>query len=372
MNQSSAINHQERAELAELLTRHRQEVETRWLEKVGTELNRHGMSETELRDSIPDYLEAIARGLREESKNTMTKRGVNAWTAVARQHALTRIRLGFDIDEVMQEFMILRRVILEVLRERTELTIDQVERINNLIHGALRASVKSYVEHRDYESRREQAKHIGFITHELRNPLSTAMAAAGQVRKRGSPDLRPFLNLLEKNQKRLSTLIDDALLSQRLEVKEQESHPTEIPLGEIMEQALGSAEATARNKGVSFDVSFDPNLLLCVDLKLALSAVQNVIDNAAKFTDRGRVQVKVEDHPTEAIIHVFDDCAGLSQEELQTVFEPFKRGHSGKAGTGLGLAIARRAVEAHGKTIHAESSGEKGCHFWFALPKASH
>ena len=62
----------------------------------------------------------------------------------------------------------------------------------------------------------------------------------------------------------------------------------------------------------------------------------------------------------------------VTEEELNTIFEPFKRGHSGKVGSGLGLAIARRAVEAHGKTIHAESSGDSGCHFWFELPKASH
>ena len=53
------------------------------------------------------------------------------------------------------------------------------------------------------------------------------------------------------------------------------------------------------------------------------------------------------------------------------IFEPFKRGHTSKAGTGLGLAIARQAIEAQGGTIHAESPGVSGCHFWFTLPHAA-
>ena len=90
-----------------------------------------------------------------------------------------------------------------------------------------------------------------------------------------------------------------------------------------------------------------------------------------KFTDRGRVELKIETNASEVTVHVHDDCDGLSSEELRTVFEPFKRAKSDKAGTGLGLAIARRAVEAQGGRIGAESNGERGCHFWLTLPKPS-
>jgi signal transduction histidine kinase len=372
MEHSSTTNHVERRELADLLTENRHEVERRWLQRVATEFDRHGVSETELRDSIPDYLVSLAEQLRREEQQTMMARGTEGWAPVAKQHALTRIQLGFDIDEVLQEFMLLRQVILEVLEEKTDLSPAQTERITILINAALRACVRSYVDHRDFESRREQAKHIGFITHELRNPLATATAAAGQLRKRASPELERFAELVVKSLKRMSDLVDNTLLSQRLEVREVELHPTEIRLGELMDQAIRGAEATAKSKGVELEVSYDADVLLNVDMNLALSAIQNVLDNAAKFTDRGRVSLQVEDATSEVVVHVIDNCEGLSPEELQSVFEPFKRGHTGKPGTGLGLAIARSVVEAHGKTIHAESTGDRGCHFWFALPKASH
>jgi two-component system, OmpR family, sensor kinase len=201
----------------------------------------------------------------------MQDRGGSSWVMIARQHALTRVKLGFDIDEMVREFFILRRVLFEVLEERrSRFTLGQAE------------------------------------------------------------------------------------------------------LGELLGPIVKAASERAAPKGVQIDARYDPNTMLEVDLTLATSAVQNVVDNAAKFTDHGRVLVRVDDGPGEVTIHVFDECEGLSPEELATIFEPFKRGHSQKPGSGLGLAIARRAVEAHGKTIHAESTSAHGCHFWFGLPKASH
>jgi signal transduction histidine kinase len=72
---------------------------------------------------------------------------------------------------------------------------------------------------------------------------------------------------------------------------------------------------------------------------------------------------------TAAPVDVSDTCAGLSPEQLRTIFEPFKRGRSAKGRTGLRLAIARRAVEARGGSIRGESSGTAGCSFWTTVPK---
>jgi signal transduction histidine kinase len=97
-----------------------------------------------------------------------------------------------------------------------------------------------------------------------------------------------------------------------------------------------------------------------------------VFDNAVKYTDHGRVRVMAEPRQGDVMIHVYDDCDGVSPAEINTIFQPFKRAHSGKAGSGLGLAIARRAIEAQGGHIGAESNGERGCHFWLTLPRPPH
>ena len=97
-----------------------------------------------------------------------------------------------------------------------------------------------------------------------------------------------------------------------------------------------------------------------------------MVGRHGRFTDHGRVALVADNLPDKALIHVHDNCDGLSDEEIKTIFEPFKRAHPGKAGTGLGLAIARRALEAQGGEIGAESGANGGCHFWLTLPKPHH
>src|SRR5262249_26222523 len=98
--------------------------------------------------------------------------------------------------------------------------------------------------------------------------------------------------------------------------------------------------------------------------------IQNLVENAIKYTDRGAVDVSLRHTDDELVLDVFDTCPGLAPEELRTIFEPFKRGRSDKTGTGLGLAIARRAAEAQGGSIQAESPGPSGCHFSVRLPRS--
>jgi len=145
-----------------------------------------------------------------------------------------------------------------------------------------------------------------------------------------------------------------------------------MPLGQILAEPLATAKLGAEAKRLNLMTKFDPDVIVEVDPKLAMSAIDNVVQNAVKYTDEGDIEVTVDDHPTEVVVHVHDSGPGLSKMELKSVFEPFRRGSTSKPGTGLGLAIARRAVGAQGGTIHAESEKGKGCHFWLTLPKPRH
>lgn len=364
-----------RTMLAEAIERRAKDIEQRWLETVQKEVaaSRTDISPTELRDAIGEYIVRLAQALRgEESIETG---GGAAWSDVASEHAVTRVRLGFDIDQLVREFILLRRVLSNVARE--ELLVGnglQYERLADLIDAAIAKSVKTYTDYRDLAVRRQQAEHIGFLTHELRNPLTTAMMAASRLRKTFDPAKAEgeTFDMLDRGLQRIRWHIDAMLLTQRLEAREMECRPIDTSLGRIMADAMRAAELEASEKGIELSARYDPEIEIHVDPGLATSALQNVVDNAVKFTDRGRVDVVTENRPDEVLVHVYDNCEGLSAEELKTIFEPFKRAHARKEGTGLGLAIARRAVEAQGGEIGAESDGERGCHFWLTLPKPRH
>ena len=358
--------------LAEIIDKNRAEIERRWLEQVQRVLVKTPeVAITQLRDGIPDYLQALVKLLSSGGEHEIGTTATSAWQDVAREHGITRVRIGFDISELVREFVILRHVIDTVVEEKQETEHGPAALLADSLDAAIMAAVQAYVDARDHQARRTQAQNIAFLTHELRNPLSTAVLALAQLHRHAHPEQRALLDTLERSTKKLSELIDSVLLTQTLEVGKVEVRPTEVTLSQILEPALEASRQMASQKHLSFHASYDPNSTVKLDQLLTRSAISNLADNAAKYTDSGGVEITVEERSERLIVHFRDTCAGISADELQTIFEPFERGHTGKAGTGLGLAIARRAVEAQGGSIHAESSGKDGCHFWVDLPRVA-
>jgi signal transduction histidine kinase len=204
--------------LAGTIAAHKDEVIERWLRNVESDIGRGGRSlcDTELKDGIGDYLEKLAEAL--DGGTSVELSGASAWRDVAREHALTRVRQGFDIDELVRELILLRRTIFEVGRQHGLPSDAAVaNRLADLIGAAIAASVRDYVESRDYQLAQRDAAHVGFITHELRNPLTTATLAV--TRLEHDPEVtarhRPVLTALHKSLARLKDLIDEVLLSRQ-------------------------------------------------------------------------------------------------------------------------------------------------------------
>jgi len=354
--------------LAQLISQERQQIQYRWLEQLQRDVpNADRLEPALLQDGMPDYLDALGQMLSTDG-GPWHERTHQAWAKVAREHGITRVRIGFDVSQLVHEFTVLRRVIHTLARERGVACAEDEEMLATAIEQAVETAVHAYVQARDYAARRRQAETIGFLTHELRNPLSAAMLAAGQLRRKAGAELGRPLETLERSHNRLMQLIDGVLLAEKLESGAR-CHKAPVELGRLLPPCFEAARALAEKKGLMFEAHFDPKLQIDVDEGLTRAALQNLADNAAKYTDEGGVNIDVEEQPGQVVVHVRDTCVGISQEELDTLFEPFRRGTTEKAGTGLGLAIARRAVEAQGGSIGVESPGRSGCHFWVALPK---
>jgi two-component system sensor histidine kinase BarA len=355
--------------LGEVIDRNRAEIERRWLKRVQEDVVKTpGVEPTALRDGMPDYLTALVKML--SGREPLERTSQDAWKRVASEHGVTRVRLGFDIGQLIHEFILLRHVIRQVAGEQGLAQEAANSLLADILDAAIVVSVQAYIDARDFQMRAAQAQNIGFLTHELGNPLQAAGMATTRLRSIAQPAQLRTLELIERAHTQLQQLIQSVLLTQKLESGQVVSHPRRVSFAQVLEPALESARVMAERKGLDFRVQVDPNLQVRVDPDLTRSALQNLVDNAAKYTSAGHVEVSVEDRPTELQVHVRDTCHGLSPEELRTIFEPFKRGRTTQQGTGLGLAIARRAVEAQGGKIGAESPGPEGCHFWITLPKS--
>jgi signal transduction histidine kinase len=370
MNSSSGDKKTAVQPLGGVIERNQQEIERRWLERVKRDIAANSEIEaTHLRDGLPDYLHALVKLFSRTSATNFDVAVEPSWSKVAREHGITRVQIGFNINQLIHEFIVLRHVIREIAEEHG-VAVEGFEPIlADTLDAAIAAAVSAYVDARDYEARKKQAENIGFLTHELRNPLYTAMLTASHMRRLVGQEHSRLLDGLDRSHKKLNDLIDSVLLAEKLESGKIESRTVAIKLGTLVEPALEAARHAAAKKGLTFHVNYDSEIQVHVDPVLTRSALQNIADNAAKYTDHGEVSVVVGEDRDAFVVHVRDTCGGISPEEIRTIFEPFERGTTGKSGTGLGLAIARRAIETQGGTIQAESPGSSGCHFWITLPR---
>jgi len=155
-----------RERLRAIIENQREEIEQLWLERVQRDIVKTpGLELTQLRDGMPDYLIALSKALR-GSKSTgesLGERGESAWVQVARDHGITRVRIGFDITQLIHEFVVLRRVISEVAKKYDPELVGAEPLLTELLDSAITVAVQAYVDARDYEARRTQAANIAFL-----------------------------------------------------------------------------------------------------------------------------------------------------------------------------------------------------------------
>jgi signal transduction histidine kinase/DNA-binding NarL/FixJ family response regulator len=244
------------------------------------------------------------------------------------------------------------------------------------------------------------------MSHELRTPLNAILGFA-QVLKRApssTPDQLDGLNVIEQSGNHLLTLINDVLDLAKVEAGKLELHLTEFHLPALLQNICELIRVRAVHKNLSFTLETE-NLPAFVlgDEKRLRQVLINLLGNAMKFTDRGRVTLRVAGrqqqseqgsqgadeqgtpgppaHPSPLPSTVYclrfeveDTGIGIAPQEIESIFEPFQQtGSSARAagGTGLGLAICGNLLELMGSTLQVESQLGQGSTFWFdlALPE---
>jgi signal transduction histidine kinase len=357
----------QRALLADRIEARASVIKSAWRERVEADLRRRhrDMGGTRLGNALGEYLLGLAGALRGEAP--LVDAAMMAWHEAERRFGLTPVREGFDLDQLGRELILLRQSISEELLAQS--AADEAL-IAPLTDAALSAAMSSYVHARDHASRRAQAEHGTFVTHELRNPLTTALVTVSQLRK-NDHEVIPAerLELLERSLLRLRNLIDSVLAGERMELEDVVVERQNVTLGELAEEALRGAYEEARDRGLSLLVRLDADVAVHVDRSLTVSALRNLVENALTFTEEGRVELSSEVRGDEVVLHLLDNCEGVSSQMLTNAFEPFRSVHPRKPNPGFSLATARRAIEAQGGVIGAEST-DHGCHVWLTLKKA--
>jgi signal transduction histidine kinase len=184
------------------------------------------------------------------------------------------------------------------------------------------------------------------------------------------------LERVQKSGRHLLGLINDVLDLSKIEAGQLALHLTDYSFSDVVQAVASSLGSLAAEKQLELTVDVAPELPTGRGDERRISQVLlNLIGNAIKFTDKGKVAVRVSALDGAFLAAVADTGPGINKEDQERIFEEFQQSDSaltkGKTGTGLGLAIAKRIAELHGGRIWVESAPGKGSTFYIRIPVRS-
>jgi two-component system sensor histidine kinase CpxA len=221
-----------------------------------------------------------------------------------------------------------------------------------------------------------QKQLLSDVSHELRSPLARLQVALGLARQREQDQPNTELDRIEREAERLNELIGQLLSLTRLEFGTVLSHSEPVDLADLLTEIAESTdfEARALNRRVHM-VNSVPAIVEANETLLR-SALENVVRNAAKYTDvNTSVDISLQPDKAHAgwlLVQVRDHGPGVPEDMLTKLFEPFVRVGDARdrdsGGYGLGLAIAKRAIRLHGGEIFAGNEPDGGLNVRIRLP----
>lgn len=178
------------------------------------------------------------------------------------------------------------------------------------------------------------------------------------------------LNIIMNSANHLQELITDIIDLSRIEADKLDIRKERFDLIEEFMKLKEIFLIAAENKGLDIEMDIPEKLSIINDKKRINQILVNLIGNAIKFTDKGRISVKIQESNTMVKIVVEDTGSGIKEEDFKKIFKPFRRiidPAKKIEGTGLGLYISKKLANLLGGNIYVTSEFGKGSTFTFVL-----
>lgn len=182
-----------------------------------------------------------------------------------------------------------------------------------------------------------------------------------------------MIRTIRKSALRLHETLNSILDISKIEVEGVNTMISEVEVNDVVAESIGLFKAAAEEKGLRINfIRKNDNIKLNTDDNLLTKIVNNLVNNAIKYTDAGYINVSTSLNNGYAKIEVEDTGIGIDSENLNLIFEPFRQTSEGYSrryeGTGLGLTITKKFVEVLGGSINVQSEKGKGSVFTISIP----
>ena len=333
-------------------------------------------TETKLENGIPLFLTQLVGALDPALRRSDTLRlvgpndGQDVIAGSATLHGHELLENGYTVAQVVHGYGDVCQTVTELAGEtQAAISPEEFQVFNHCLDEAIAAAVTAYAGQRELDLAYKGRERLGFLAHELRNLLSSAILSF-DVLKRGVVGFTGSTGRIHaRSLARLGTLVDRALAEVRLETGSIEIEP--VAVVELMEELEIGAKLQADALGLRLTVgSVDGDVFVDADRQLLLSAISNLVQNALKFTRAGgSVSIVTRASEDRVLIEVADECGGLPPGKAEELFHPFTQRSADRSGLGLGLAIALSAVRANAGELYVRDVPGTGCVFTLDLPR---
>jgi signal transduction histidine kinase len=356
--------------LCEFISLKREEIITRCRAKVAAR-SIPPPNDAEINHGVPLFLDQLVAMLRSGDTNT---REIDQ---SASQHGHDLLLKGFTISQVVHDYGDVCQTVTDLAVEsNAPISTEDFRTLNRCLDEAIASAVTMYqcerqealsdnAAHRDHER-------MGFLIHELRNLVGTAVIAfdvlkSGRVGVGGSTGavLNRSLTALRDL---IARSVDDVRLTNAVRNRER------ILVAEFIDHIRAGARLEADALGLKLVVSpVQGELTIEADRQVLGAVVGNLVQNAFKFTrSHSIVTLRVRSSVDRVLIEVHDECGGLPGDREEDELEPsFEQRAADRTGLGVGLAFSRWGAEANGGRLYARNVPGLGCVFTVDLPRSS-
>jgi signal transduction histidine kinase len=333
----------------------------------------------QLRDSLPQILQEIVSAFASDTPFT-TRELMEG----SKMHGEARFHENYNVRELIVEYRLLRRVIIEQVSEALDERLDVQSNIalNMAVDTALQSGMVMFTDHLQQQIRSSteiQSKYLSFLSHDLRNHLNHAtlhlqLLAAKLAHVPECSDAVKDIHSIKRAIFQTTAGMDRLLQAEQLRKESVELRNGLVNLNLLLSEVVKQISHEAKSKGLELNVDVPEKAQAASDEELLTLVLQNLLGNAVKYTSKGSVNVAAR-HTSDRedigwVLSVSDQGPGIAPEKLSHLFLAFKRGDTyGKPGVGLGLSIASQAAKLLGGKLEIDSEVNVGSTFRLLLPR---